>query len=661
MANDVANPLRSISASQPVTKKSQFDATDESTEENTICSEMESDSDDQPELKEILQGNVAELMVTFSTNTSDMVNRNYDRFVVKYPDAVTHSTDDANRGNDDGATKLRCSMSAAAADVEATTGAVGGDKGGTVDNSNDGAVGGDAGDGAAATGSNSSTRRRRSIQPSSTTNDRLVLSSADLERLQKIADESIRNSQSLNMNNSVCRKAVEFLENSLDMHPLRVLNATRARENLLTEIQKKSYILDDKRQRIKVLTENMANTTKLISEHTNEQRTNAKKSLKSSEQKLKTEREMYRRSLMDPKNRHVRDATQEIQAKLLAIEKDLSSLREISADSDKKIDEYQSKLQTEKKELKRLTKEVKKDQKALDDLKVKHRNECLKDLKDDRRSMAMTENVNPRITQLDCVLEEKKEHLRVNKDGESDKVESIRHEIRNLRDQRDRLSDAQCILKQNLKKDKRLNERDVRQILEYEVAKEVIDHAVEMKNLLISGRDVTNKIAAFVDNPDLMGQLCKLNEREMRILLFKCFKKIVDLRESSRELESQVIQLEHDRKEWELRELSLMHRFEQLRLEKEQQSLHLGKQYEETFTKLLQATANKCAGGSQSSAMGHNVSMMLAQGRGNFMGNVLSKTSHRRQQGVSNIFQGKDHSGQLKTWLHFRQMIKFFH
>lgn len=119
---------------------------------------------------------------------------------------------------------------------------------------------------------------------------------------------------------------------------------------------------------------------------------------------------------------------------------------------------------------------------------------------------------------------------------------------------------------------------------------------MEMKNQLICGRDVSNR--NFVENSDLMSQLSKLNEKEMRVLLYKCFQKIVDLRESSRQLEIQLLHLEQERFEWELRERALYNKFQQSRLEEERYTLDLQKQYETTLTMLLQKAGEDCGASS---------------------------------------------------------------
>lgn len=533
----------------------------------------DSDSENSVDQEEYPEESVVELMMQFSIDLDQIVYENYTHFIDRNPDGITNSPDNQGEKSDDAdlMRALPASLNVAVDPILHTGGMAGAIRG--------------------------STGRRRSILPCASN----ALSSADLERLQKVADENIQSSQSLSMNKSVCRRAVEFLESSTEMHPLRMAKAKRAEEKLYNSVRKLQYSVDDKEKRIETLRGNIANTIILINEHTNGQRATATKSLKSRETKLKSDRDKCKR-LLATKSRHDKHHIQMLLNEMNTIQRELNDLQkthEISMIDDKKVEEHQKNLQRQQKELKRLTKATKKDRQSIDELLVK----------------------------LSCARKEEQEHSRVNLDVQGDTVEAIRHEIRKLRDQRDRLTSAQCELTQRLEQDKRLSDQEKRKILEYDVTKEVIDDAMELKNLQICGRDVTDHNSAFIDNPDMLS---KLNECETRTLLRKCIKKIVDLRDSSWQLEVQVIQYEHDRKEWQLRELNLLNRLKQLQLENEQHQLQMSRQYEKMFTQLLQAAANRYATTSPSPVTENNAMLMLTPAQDRFQENVLSKS----QQGL---------------------------
>lgn len=432
--------------------------------------------------------------------------------------------------------------------------------------------------------------RRRSIQ----VGDSSGLSSSELDHLNRIAEEGIRNSQSTWTNNTICREATAFLENSDHLHPLRVANRHKSEEMIYNGIRRLRNDIKAKEAEIDELKHNIEKKQELINYKSNGDREKAKRELNRKISTLRTKKDYVKKRL---ENSREKKDFNKWQMELTKIETQLTEkyqLKEAIQRSDNTIKRDEDDVEMCKKQRTKLSKALKRDKKLLEELeKRKFKNEKLRNAKEEKRSTACV-NVDTRITQLDCVLKEKSEYLHRNND-ESEMVQSIRHEIWNLRKQREKLTDLQCNLNQKLKKE-RITEREARKILEYDVAKEVIDHAMEMKNQLICGRDVSNR--NFVENSDLMSQLSKLNEKEMRVLLYKCFQKIVDLRESSRQLEIQLLQLEQERIEWELRERSLYDKLQQSRLEGERYTLDLQKQYETTLTMLLQKAGEDCGASS---------------------------------------------------------------
>lgn len=545
----------------------------------------ETDNDSDSDQTEYLTERVAELMISFSCKMNETVDKCYENFVKTYPKGVMQSVDDKQRD-------LACVKSKRSNSVVAPVEP-------------------------AAYPVNS---RRRSIQTGDSNSG--VPSNAELVRLNRIADECIQNSQS--SNNTLCREMNEFLENSDDLHPLRAANGNKAKETH-NDICRVRNDIKAKEMQVGELRENVTQTQQLIDELMNStgSRVKAKQRLNRKESKLISGKEKCKKLLT---NSREKKEIEQLKLDLIQIEKELnevSKMKDASRDSDNTIKGYQQQLQKRQKQLNTLVKELKKERKLLENLESKYKHEQTKSAKEEKRSMAMT-NVDTHITQLDCVLKEKRMYLhQTNKESEYE--ESIRHEIRNLRSQRERLTDAQCILNQKLKCDK-LTEREARQILEYDVTKEVIDHAIEFKNQLICGREMTNKKHTLVGNSDLMSQLNKLHEKEMRILLYKCFQKIVDLRESSRQLEIHLLQLEKECNDWKLRERSLSQKFQQFRLEKEGYTLHLQKQYQTLLTKIMQKS---CENGVTLPQMPNEAPMLMSPSH-------IIQSKHRHQHSVRN-------------------------
>lgn len=540
----------------------------------------ETDNDSDSDQTEYLTERIADLMISFSCKMNETVDKSYADFVKTYPRGVMQSIDDKQN-------ELACVKTKRSNSVVMPAGE------------------------AAAYPVNS---RRRSVQTGDSNTG--IPSNAELVRLNRIADECIQNSQS--STNTVCREMNEFLENSDDLHPLRVANVNKVKD-AQNDICRVRSDIKAKEKQTSELRENITNTQQLIHELMNStgSRAKAKQRLNRKESQLKSDKEKCKKMLTS--SRETKEIAQ-LQINLIQIEKDLNEvfkMKEASRDSDDTIKEYQQQLQKRRKQLNALTKELKKEKKMLETLEAKQ----TKNAKEEKKSMAMA-NVDTHITQLDCVLKEKRMYLHQNS-KESEYEESIRHEIRNLRSQRERLTDAQCVLNQKLKCD-RLTEREARQILEFDVTKEVIDHAIECKNELICGREVSKR---GVSNPDLMSQLNKLKEREMRILLYKCFQKIVDLRESSRHLEIQLLHLEKECNDWKLRERSLSQKFQQFRLEKEGYTLHLQKQYQTLLTKIMQKSCEN--GGVNLPSMPNEAPMLMSSPH-------IIRSKHRHQHSLSN-------------------------
>lgn len=510
--------------------------------QNGTFSENESDGEENLEQLEV---KITELMSNFSCKVNELIEDNYREFVNAYPKAVLNSTEDKQK-----------KLAVVVAEPQA----------GTVKN------------------------RRRSIQAG----DSGGLSSSELDHLNRIAKEGIRNSQQICLNSSVGIEATAFLENSDHMHPLRVANRHKSEEAIFNDIRRVRNAIKAKEAKIDELKHNIKLKQELIDElmESNGDRVKAKRGLSRNVTALQTKKERCKKMIAN--NRERKDI-EKWKMELSQIESQLTEKCRLKEISDKTIKGYQQDVDMREKQMISVSKALKKDRKLLRDLEGKFKIEKLKNAKEEKRSTACVNVVDTRITQLDCVLKEKNEYLYKNND-ENEMVQSIRHEIRNLRSERDRLTDAQCILNQKLNRKERLTEWETRQILEYDVAKEVIDYAMEAKNQLICGRDVSNH--KFVGNPNLMSQLSKLNEKEMRVLLYKCFQKVVDLRESSRQSELQLLQLEQERVEWELRERALCDEFQQCRLEEERYILGLQKQYETTLTMLLKKASEDCGASS---------------------------------------------------------------
>lgn len=122
-----------------------------------------------------------------------------------------------------------------------------------------------------------------------------------------------------------------------------------------------------------------------------------------------------------------------------------------------------------------------------------------------------------------------------------------------------------------------------------------------MKNEFICGHksiDTDDRIEREKGEQLLMARLNKLSEEEMRILLYKYFMKVIDLKESCRKLEQNVMSMERDKEAWEWREKILTNAIRQARLESERNLVIQQKNHETRLNLLLRHFANETANSS---------------------------------------------------------------
>jgi costal 2 len=127
---------------------------------------------------------------------------------------------------------------------------------------------------------------------------------------------------------------------------------------------------------------------------------------------------------------------------------------------------------------------------------------------------------------------------------------------------------------------------------------QAIDDVIEVKNELICGHksiDTDERLEREKGEQLLMARLNKLSHEEMRILLYKYFMKVIDLKESCRKLEQNLMALERDKEAWDWREKILTNAIRQARLESERNLVIQQKNHETRMNLLLRHFANETA------------------------------------------------------------------
>ncbi|KAI4492068.1 hypothetical protein M0802_010076 [Mischocyttarus mexicanus] len=290
---------------------------------------------------------------------------------------------------------------------------------------------------------------------------------------------------------------------------------------------------------------------------------------------------------------------------------DIETIKQIAGDSAKKVLELESSLNTSKKQMEKLKRQLKKeeerkraledelaeDQKKIRELEEKYNltasklKEMQSESEDEKNNTKLKadcsekkknlQDVSARISHLDHVLKEKSMDLE--RTADTDEKEALRHEIRNLRRTRDCLVDEKCDLDEKFQKEKTLSTVEERQLLECGETIEAIDAMIEHKNEMICGRKGFDENQSQREKGErmLMERLAKLSDGEMRTLFYKYFLKVIDLKESSKNLEVQTAELETHVEVQEWRIQALTNTLKQTKLEAERTIVLMQREHEE--------------------------------------------------------------------------------
>jgi costal 2 protein len=228
--------------------------------------------------------------------------------------------------------------------------------------------------------------------------------------------------------------------------------------------------------------------------------------------------------------------------------------------SQKQMDKLKQRLKNEEEHKKLVEEELINNQKRIQEFEEKYnltssklkdvisenedeKNYCRVKIKCDDKDKNLVE-ANERISRLDHLLKEKLDIERVDN---IDEKETLRQEIRNLRHIRDRLIDMKCKYISERTSTTVEKERQLLLISEYV---ETIDAMIEQKNVMICGKvDLNeNKSNRIDEQMPIMNRLEKLSHDELVTLFYKYFYKVIDLKDSSRNLEIQNAILEESLK-----------------------------------------------------------------------------------------------------------------
>ncbi|EDW89167.1 kinesin-like protein costa [Drosophila yakuba] len=449
--------------------------------------------------------------------------------------------------------------------------------------------------------------RRRSVQPGAS------LSTAELAMLNRVASQQ----PSLPIDPE---SVVDPLESSsgegLRQAALAAAAATAPIEQLQKKLRKLVAEIEGKQRQLQEIEETIQVKQNIIAEliKNSDTRSHAKQRFHKKRAKLETEcdkaKKQLGKALVQGRDQSEIERWTTIIGHLERRLEDLSSMKHIAGESGQKVKKLQQSVGESRKQADDLEKKLRKECKLRSQMeaelaKLRESRETGKELVNAQGSPEQQgrqlKAVQARITHLNHILREKSDNLEEQPGPEQQ--ESLRHEIRNLRGTRDLLLEERCHLDRKLKRDKVLSQKEERKLLECDEAIEAIDAAIEFKNEMITGHrsiDTSDRIQREKGEQMLMARLNRLSTEEMRTLLYKYFTKVIDLRDSSRKLELQLVQLERERDAWEWKERVLSNAVRQARLEGERNAVLLQRQHEMKLTLMLRHMAEETSASSAS-------------------------------------------------------------
>ncbi|XP_012253203.2 kinesin-like protein costa [Athalia rosae] len=420
---------------------------------------------------------------------------------------------------------------------------------------------------------------------------------------------------------------LDTIKNATDPEPIRVLkNLTLTNEAKQTQVKKIQSDLEGAHKRIEELQTTIQIKEQFIADmiKNSDARASAKQKFQRKRSKLEEEYYNTRTQLAQAENASLYKDTDDKSGHKKEIElykhmaihyekrlMDIEMIKQIAGDSAKKVLELESSLNSSKKQMEKLKRQLKKedehkkqlenelaeDQRKIRELEEKYNltasklKEIQSESEDERRNSKSQNDcsdkrknlleVSARISHLDHVLKEKSMDLE--RTADTDEKEALRHEIRNLRRTRDCLVDEKCDLDEKFQKEKTLTIVEERKLLECGETIEAIDAMIEHKNEMICGRKCfdENQVKREKGEQMLMERLMKLSDGEMRTLFYKYFLKVIDLKESSKNLEIQAAELEAHAETQEWRIQTLTNALKQTKLEAERRIVLMQREHEE--------------------------------------------------------------------------------
>ncbi|KAK6628465.1 hypothetical protein RUM43_002280 [Polyplax serrata] len=291
--------------------------------------------------------------------------------------------------------------------------------------------------------------------------------------------------------------------------------------------------------------------------------------------------------------------------------KDIGMIRQIAGDSAKTVLELENSVLKSKKEIDKIKEHIEKEEAKKEKLEEEI-------LEDGEKIKVLEENIQiPKsdsdIERSDPICPQILDIQTSSTNESSENVEELRKEIVDLRNAKDCLLDQRKRLHDKYRKNRTLSSVEKRRILECDEGIEAIDVAIEYKNEMMCGRTSLDSLCITAQETQgeqmLMDRLLHLSSDEMRTLLHKYFRKVIDLKESGRKMEAQIYELEQENENQGWRIQNLTQTLQTQRIEAEHQKVALQRSHQEKLHLMMRHFADD----SGSSSTEARAQMVLAK------------------------------------------------
>ncbi|XP_015110500.1 kinesin-like protein costa [Diachasma alloeum] len=519
--------------------------------------------------------------------------------------------------------------------------------------------------------------RRNSMLPGSEMCNEVIAFNGAFKPCGKTYEEDLDNGRGfrgVNDNQEAFDNSQDLLLEPLKSYempePMKTLKTlTLNNEAKQTQVKKIQSDLDGAQKRIGELETTIKIKEKFIADmiKNSEARTSAKQKFQRKRSKLEEQYYNTRTQLAHAENSLYRDEEKTTHRREIELYKnmaihyeqrlrDIEMMKQIAGDSAKKVLELESSLNSSKKQMEKMKKQLRKeevrknqledevaeDQRKIRELEEKYNltasklKEMQSESEDERMSARYRSEdkkqdmLEVRISHLDHILKEKSMDLE--RADDVDSKAALRIEIENLRKTKERLSEEKCNLDSKLKENT-LSTLEERKRLECGEAIEVVDVMIEQKNEKICGRkcfDVKNCKREDMEMV-LMRQLSMLSLDEIVKLFTKYFNKVIDLKEAGRSLEMQLNDAEARIQSLDIINRELSNSLKHSKVEAERRMIFLREQHEQKMHMMFRSVADET--GSSSYEKQDKDSEMVKYRREN-------KFLKKRVQDLETLFRG---------------------